>query len=238
MFEGSTRGTKRFADGSASFAVRGVASRCPHVVVPEFLGADVVRRLLQYVEDRRGDFRPALVYRREQKASSVDLETRNCLRLEHVGPFEAALRSAVNGLLPTALAGLGLLDRHAAAREFEICAYGTGGGFKAHHDIMPGPPPRLVSCVYYFFRKPPAFTGGELRLHGWPVVGSATAEASKTIDIVPRCDMLAVFPSSLTHEVRPVVCPSAEWRDYRFSINCWAYRSEQDESAGDPPASS
>jgi SM-20-related protein len=202
----------------------GVEGRCPHFVVERFLGDAVVQQLLTHVDRRRAEFMPATVYRQQGQADIADVESRNCLRLAQIGPFESGIRTEIQRVLPTALMKLGLLDRQVIAREFEFCAYGHGGHFRAHHDILPHGRPRIVSCVYYFFREPAGFTGGELRLYGWPSPKASGAQDLPWIDIPARCDKLVIFPSGLKHEVRPVVLPSGDWGHHRFTINCWAYR--------------
>ena len=210
----------------------GVEGRCPHFVVEQFLGDAVVQQLLTHVDRRHAEFMPAMVYRQERQAAIADVESRNCLRLPQIGPFEAGIRTEIQRVLPAALKKLGLLDREVVAREFEFCAYGDGGLFRAHHDILPQGPPRIVSCVYYFFREPAGFTGGELRLYGWPSPKASGVQDLPWIDIPARRDNLVIFPSSLKHEVRPVVLPSGDWGHHRFTINCWAYRPKGARGSG------
>ena len=202
----------------------GVDGRCPHFVVEHFLGDAVVQQLLAHVDQKRAKFMPATVYRQQRQTDVADVESRNCLRLAQIGPFEAAIQTEIQRVLPSALMKLGLLDRQVVAREFEFCAYGNGGLFRAHHDILPQGRPRIVSCVYYFFREPVGFAGGELRLYGWPSPRASGVQELPWVDIPPRCDNLVIFPSGLKHEVRPVVLPSGDWGHHRFTINCWAYR--------------
>ncbi|HEY1506276.1 MAG TPA: 2OG-Fe(II) oxygenase [Stellaceae bacterium] len=183
-----------------------------------------MERLLDYVAQIRDEFQAAAVYRSGRPAGVADRTSRHCLRRPTIGPFEETLKPLVDALLPSALRLLGLFEPTAVAREFEFCAYGDGGLFAEHHDILPRGRPRIVSCVYYFFREPVRFAGGELRLYAWPQF-AASAE-SAWIDIAPVCDSLVIFPSALRHEVRPVRCPSNDWRDQRFTINAWAYRPD------------
>lgn len=207
-----------------SIELRGAECRCPHLVVPGFLGADTVQRLLLHVEEQRAAFKVATVYNRDSGGERLNSESRNCLRLADIGPFKSLMKEAVRAILPAAAATLGILGQPAEAYEFEFCAYGDGAFFDPHIDTLPMGSRRIVSCVYYFFREPACFTGGELRLHAWRRLASSDADPSATMDVVPQCDSLTIFPSSLRHEVRPIACPSGAWRDFRFAINCWAHR--------------
>jgi SM-20-related protein len=214
------------AERSTSLILGGSKERCPHLVARSLLGPPTVERLLEYVAQIRDEFRPAAVYRAGHAAGVADPTSRNCLRRPTVGPFEETLKPIIDAALPRALRTLGLLEPSAVAREFEFCAYGDGGLFAEHHDILPDRRPRIVSCVYYFFREPAVFRGGELRLFPWPGATRATGAEAAWVDLAPACDSLVIFPSALRHDLRPVRCPSEDWRDQRFTINCWAYRPD------------
>jgi SM-20-related protein len=210
-------------DTSRPLSLSGLERRCPHVVVERLLGEDLVEELLAYVEERCNDFKPATVYSREAREDRLNLESRNCLRLDDVGPFKETMKRAIGAILPSATLMLGILGPNPKPREIEMCAYGDGASVGPHIDTAPAGPRRVVSCVYYFFRQPAGFSGGALRLFGWPNVSSPASDESASIDVIPQRDSLAIFPSALRHEVRPIVCPTGEWRDYRFSINSWAH---------------
>ena len=208
---------------SRSTALRGVERRCPHVLVESLLGPELVQRLLHFVEKQRASFRPATVYNREVHEDGLNLGARNCLRLDDAGPFKTTLKQAVEEVLPAATKMLGILGPTPKPRELEICAYGDCASVGPHIDTSPSGPRRVVTCVYYFFHQPAGFTGGALRLFAWPNVAEPQTGVRSTVDFVPQCDGMIIFPSALRHEVRPIVCPSGDWRDYRFSINCWAH---------------
>jgi SM-20-related protein len=74
---------------------------------------------------------------------------------------------------------------------------------------------------------PRPFTGGELRLYGFPKWATPGERATPLpyVDIEPETDTLVIFPSWLRHEVRPVRVPSGAWSHSRFTINCWIHRA-------------
>jgi len=76
---------------------------------------------------------------------------------------------------------------------------------------------RAMTGVYYFHRQPRGFSGGALRIH--PIMNQAAGE--RFTDIAPDNDSFVLFASWVPHEVRPIACPSQQWLDSRFSINCW-----------------
>src|SRR2546423_5148826 len=120
-------------------------------------------------------------------------------------------------------------------KEFEITAYRDGGRFGAHIDTSEKlNRVRVLSCVYYFAATPCRFSGGELRLYGFPAASSKDAAAPPLVDLVPETDTLVAFPSWLRHEVLPVRVPSGAWAEGRFPFNCWIHRLSP--PAGEAPA--
>jgi hypothetical protein len=46
------------------------------------------------------------------------------------------------------------------------------------------------------------------------------------VDVEPRHNSIIFFPSEYMHEVMPVICPSREFVDSRFTINGWVRRPD------------
>jgi SM-20-related protein len=199
--------------------------RCPHIVYRDVLGADAAARLLDYVVAREADFKPASVRIRGKAEAALDYDKRNCLLLRDLGAFRAPIEVFVRGIGSEALSQLGLIEPSFEPAEFEISAHRDGGHFVAHLDTIDRlSDVRVLSCVYYFAANPRRFTGGELRLHGFPNPSASPSTARPMVDVVPETDTLVAFPSWLLHEVRPVQVPSRAWADSRFAINCWLHR--------------
>jgi len=201
-------------------------ARVPHLVFRDVLGPAWVHGLLGYVAGREADFRPAIVRDRQSGKQRVDKARRDCLALSDLGaardPFESFLRTAV----PRILAGLHLTETAVEPQEFAICAYGDGGHFAGHIDTNEVTDRvRVVSCVYYFAATPRQFSGGELRLYGFPPLSGGRGSDAPFIDITPETDTLVAFPSWIRHQVLPVRVPEDSWRDHRFTINCWLHRT-------------
>jgi Rps23 Pro-64 3,4-dihydroxylase Tpa1-like proline 4-hydroxylase len=201
-----------------------VAARCPHIVFRDVLGAERVAALLAHVSARRDDFTPAMIRNRRSGERLVDRDVRDCLYLRDLGVFEEPIKAFVSAIADRAVTMLGLIEPCVEPTEFEIAAYGDGGRFGAHIDTDERlGRVRVLSCVYYFAATPRRFSGGELRLYGFPTLSRAAA-AAPSVDIHPDADTLVVFPSWLRHEVLPVRVPSGAWADGRFTINCWIHR--------------
>lgn len=205
-------------------------ARCPHLVWQHVLGSETVAALLDYVNARAQDFRPGELRNRETGKLKIDYGLRNALYLLDVGPFAQPIERFVRGIAPEALAQLHVGEAAVVPREFELTAYGDGGHFGAHIDTDERRSRvRVLSCVYYFAASPRRFSGGELRLYGFPTLSAAKDAGPPFVDIAPETDSLVAFPSWLRHEVLPVRVPSGAWTYGRFTINCWLHRERPEE---------
>jgi Rps23 Pro-64 3,4-dihydroxylase Tpa1-like proline 4-hydroxylase len=95
--------------------------------------------------------------------------------------------------------------------EVQLTAHNDGDFFKEHVDGGTDETNnRLVTFVYYFYKAPKSFTGGELMIQG-----------SEQIRIEPINNMIVFFNPMSLHEVRKVHCPSKRFENSRFTLNGW-----------------
>lgn len=193
----------------------------PHGVVRDWFGAEGVARLIDYAAARRGEFQPSRVGNGEYRA--LNPERRKSEILKRLPGLETEVRDKVAALLPAMMARLQAPAFTPAKFEIELVAHNDGAFFARHIDtfVKNGPPStRVISAVYYFHRRPRAFSGGALRL-----MSLAGSDAPGTyVDVPPDNDTLVFFPSWYPHEVLKVSCPSGDFSDSRFAINCWVHR--------------
>ena len=108
--------------------------------------------------------------------------------------------------------------------EVQLTATNDGEYFRVHNDNTHGQVrSRRVTFVYYFHREPKSFSGGNLRLYASSTDGQRWRETADYVDIEPVQNRLVVFPSFLMHELRPVVVPSGQFNDGRFTVNGWIH---------------
>jgi SM-20-related protein len=196
---------------------------CPHGTIRSLFGLQTVSAMLDYVVEHEADFTPGILRKRGSPERRVDPAVLNSRVRLGLGPFQERVATIMRAVAPIAVARLGLIEPVVEPREFEFASYGDGGHFKVHLDTTDqAHRMRILSCVYYFAARPRRFTGGVLRLHGFPQP-SGIGERP-TVDITPETDMLVMFPSWMEHEVLPVKVSSGAWIDHRFSINCWIHR--------------
>lgn len=193
------------------------------VVVDEFLPPDERQEMLDWALAHEHRCVPGAV-------SSGDSSSRRNLVIAGFGGTARA-RKVENRLLvhyPLVARHLGLPVVPLERAESQLTAGNDGDYFLAHADDGADPETvsRYLTCVYYFFRDPKGFDGGNLRLYADASHGeSASADARfREIDVVDN--RLVVFPSGTIHEILPVRCSSGVFADSRFAVSCWLHRAE------------
>ena len=205
-------------------------------VIPQALGPQLRDRLLEYAFNNEHRFDKSVLGTSE----STDASVRHSLSLPDLGEHRAAIEKRVAAWIPGLLADLGVTPFQSTGFETELLAYGHGAFFQRHIDLYAGAArsatgaDRLLSIVYYFFREPRGFEGGVLRLHTG--AGLPQGDGERYVDISVEQDMAVAFSSWLPHEVLGVRCPTGEFRDSRFSINCWALRARSQQTRATPAA--
>lgn len=142
-----------------------------------------------------------------------------------LGCVETPFVEAVHARLDEIYRVLGLRPFAPVRSEVELVAHGDGAMFTKHVDTMTRENrplrdgDRIVSVVFYFHREPKGFTGGEIAVYP---MGQGSPQL-----IEPRNNRMIAFPSFTMHEVLPVSCPSGDFADSRFAINCWLHRARR-----------
>jgi SM-20-related protein len=189
----------------------------PYRVLPDFLQPAEVESLLAHVAARQSAFAATRVG--PANNGRIDPALRVSASLKDLGEFKALLKARLRGMAEALIADLRVSPFVTTSIELELVAHGDGAFYRRHIDTGWGterPQIRVISGVYYFHRQPQGFAGGALRLH-------AIGDPDRCLDVEPVHNTLVVFPSWAPHEVRPVSCPSGQFMDSRFAINCWLY---------------
>ena len=201
-------------------------------VLPGFMGEAFAARLLNFAIASEASFVSTRVGKDEGK---LDERTRRSLKLAISQEYVVLIEQAVGNSLPHILNELGIRPFPVASYEIELVGHGDGGFYHRHIDTFTGSDrsrsgDRVVSCVYYLHSRPKRFSGGALRLYPLP---TRVAPVPEPIDVMPEHDTLVAFSSWMPHEVMPTVCPTKQFEDYRFSINCWVYQQSEPVAAQD-----
>ena len=199
-----------------------------HGIIPEFLGEGLVAGLLGHVSANQSRFASSRVLEQSHVVEAeghVDAAVRISSRLADLGAFREQMEQRLLDRLPGLVTDLGLKPFDPTRIELQLVAHGDGAFYKTHIDTFStadgsAASRRVISAIYYFSRLPKGYSGGELRLYDIRSIGD---NLSAFTDIEPRRDCLVYFSAWQPHEVRPVRCPSGEFMDSRFAINCWIH---------------
>jgi SM-20-related protein len=189
-------------------------------IMHEFLGPEIRSLLYQFACANKERFAPTLVGANSELKKMVRVSH----RLTELGAMREVLEQRVSAEVPRLVADLRLTPFKPSGYEIELVAHGDGAFYGRHLDLFTGSErtdpggDRLISVVYYFYREPKSFKGGELRLY--PLPSPASPEELR-LEILPEQDTAVAFSSWMAHEVMPVSCPSCAFADSRFSVNCW-----------------
>jgi SM-20-related protein len=193
-----------------------------HGHVANWLGPQMVARLLEFTQTQRDRFRETSVWNVAKGENEIDQTMRRSWKITELGKLQNEIEARAHAQLPEICTQLGAARFEPSKLEIEVVAHCEGAFFSEHQDRISTFPlsSRLISAVYYFHRTPKSFSGGTLRIY--PIAGSKDSKAF--VEIEPINDTLIFFPSWFPHEVLSVSCPSRRFEDSRFAINCWFHR--------------
>jgi len=191
------------------------------VVIDDFLGVDEHQDMLAFAFRERNRFEPGTVDGR------VHPGRRNWVILNFGDLAHATL--IMNRLLvwfPLLANALNTPVFPIGRAEAQLTAGNDGDFYGAHMDTdgKDGLDERVMACVYYFFREPKEFSGGNLRLYDTVEYGGQRRRAESFQEIEPVSNRLVVFTSTTFHELRPIHCPSKDFENSRFAVTSWLHR--------------
>jgi SM-20-related protein len=196
------------------------AAYAPVVMLEEFLVAEELAGLMQYVDDHQKDFTATSIVGAKGD-SKIDLDYRRSRVLYDIGRYRDVFVNRILTHLPRVLAGLEHPKFRAPEVEVQLTATANGGFFRKHNDngadSLHG---RRITFVYFFHREPKPFVGGEFCIYGRNAANGQTRCAR----IAPAQNQMLFFISDYLHEVLPVQCVSNDLRDSRFTVNGWIHR--------------
>jgi Rps23 Pro-64 3,4-dihydroxylase Tpa1-like proline 4-hydroxylase len=200
------------------------APQTPIVIFDEFLVSEEWRRLLDFTFSRMPDFMRTQVIGSDG-ISYADNQTRRSHVLFDVGPYHQLFIDRLMAFFPHVLARLN--HQWFPVRHVEVQLTGTGNGefFRMHTDDGADEvKTREITFVYFFYREPRPFSGGELRIYDTYRNSGRSLPTGPYRIVYPLQNQVVFFPSGCLHEILPVGCPSGDFADSRFTINGWLHR--------------
>lgn len=199
-------------------------AQTPIAIFDEFLVAEEWRHLLDYTLGRTEAFAATQVIGANGE-SRLDQRYRRSKVLFDLGPYHQLFVDRLLTFLPHVVSSLG--DPGFSVSQVEVQLTGTNHQefFRIHTDNdsseVSG---RRLTFVYFFYREPRGFAGGELRIYDTQRENGQTTAAGPYHVIQPTQNQVVFFPSGCLHEVLPVGAPSGDFADSRFTINGWFHQ--------------
>jgi SM-20-related protein len=197
------------------------APQTPIAVFDEFLAAEEWRRLVDFTINQAQAFAATQVIGSDG-SNRLDERYRRSRALFDLGPFHQLFSDRLLHFLPYVVSRLG--DSGFAVSQMEVQLTGTNNQefFRIHTDNDSGEVSgRRITFVYFFFREPRGFEGGELCIYDTYRDNGTAKQAGPYHVINPAQNQVVFFNSGCLHEVMPVSCQSGEFADSRFTVNGW-----------------
>jgi SM-20-related protein len=228
MSKKQTRQSKN--SGGARESTGGSNKSLPVFIKRDFLTKSELRGLTGYVLTHESDFTQSSVIPDGVPEGANDPSYRKSRVLYELGEYGTLIQERLLAILPDALR---LFDHEPfplSHLDVQITASNDGDFFKVHQDNSMVEPldisRRAISFVHYFNSEPKAFTGGQLRFYDSEDGEIESSKEKRIMTITPSQNTLVLFPSSYSHEVLPVRCPTRKFANSRFTANGWFIREE------------
>ena len=190
----------------------------PYVQIDNFLTTEETNQLLEYVRQRESAFVPTNI-------STKETDYRRSMALYSFPEFSELIVNRIQAILPEIFSKLGMASFPVSQIECQMTSHNDGNYYKVHNDNgSPDTATRELTYVYYFYREPKPFAGGELLIYDSKIENNYYVKADSFKTVEPRNNSIVFFLSRYMHEVLPVRCPSKTFADSRFTINGWVRR--------------
>jgi Rps23 Pro-64 3,4-dihydroxylase Tpa1-like proline 4-hydroxylase len=192
-------------------------------MLDEFLVAEEWAGLMQYAFDHRDDFCATGVVS-VNGSHQVDRDYRRSSVLFDLGGYRDVFVQRILVHLPRVLSGLNYPEFPVSEVEVQLTATNNGEFFRRHNDNgADSLRSRLITFVYFFYREPRPFDGGEICIYDTSFEDGAYQTTGHCTVITPTQNQILFFVSDCLHEVLPVQCASNEIFDSRFTVNGWLH---------------
>lgn len=190
----------------------------PYVQMDQFLTAAEHQTLLQAAIQQASAFVPT-------QTTTDTPDYRQSMILPNLDGLADRVIERIEQVVPEVLRQLSLPALQISEIETQLTSHNDGNFYKLHNDNgSPDTATRELTYVYYFYKEPKPFSGGELCVYDSKIENNfyVAADSFQTVD--PRNNSIVFFLSRYMHEVLPVSCPSQDFADSRFTINGWIRR--------------
>lgn len=189
-----------------------------YLQLDHFLTVEEHQSLIDYVQQREADFVGTTTF-------TGEVNYRESVVLYSFPEYTELITYRIQKALPEIFQKLDLKPFQISQIEAQLTAHNDGNFYKIHNDNgSEDTVTRELTYVYYFYREPKPFTGGELVIYDSKVENNYYVQADTYQTVEPRNNSIVFFLSRYMHEVLPIRCPSQQFADSRFTINGWIRR--------------
>ena len=213
-------GSEIFQARQAPFAGRISSSPGRYALFYDVFSSELVNLLLSKAEELEGSYAKPHLHADGALADREYYRSYLAIRRFYFPAFLQRLWE----LLPHALERMGLPFFSVRNIECRLSAYRAGDFIALHQDRNTFPLrgcTRHLTFVYYFFREPKRFQGGDLVLYGDRLPPHSDGPCDQ---IGCTNNTLVFFWPSTVHQVTPIECASGQIADSRFTIGGWLHK--------------
>jgi len=187
--------------------------------IDNFLTAAEKNKLIKYVLAKESEF--------VTTSTSTNAEDyRRSMVLHSFPEFSELMVNRIKAILPDVLRKLNIPSFGLGEIEAQLTMHNDNNFYKLHNDSgSPETATRFFTYVYYFYREPKAFSGGELLIYDSKIENNFYVADDTFRTVEPRNNSIVFFLSRYMHEVLRVSCPSKAFADSRFTINGWVRKA-------------
>ncbi|MFN5981358.1 MAG: 2OG-Fe(II) oxygenase, partial [Pseudanabaena sp.] len=159
-----------------------------YALINEFLSPSQLSELLRYSINKQPEFIPTT-------NSANDPSYRRSFYLPYFPEFSELMINLVWKITPQILTHLGMSNFAIGQIESQMTAHNHGNYYKIHNDNgSPDTATRSLTYVYYYYREPKAFTGGELVIYDSKIENGFSVAAKSHKVIQPQNKTIIFFP--------------------------------------------
>jgi Rps23 Pro-64 3,4-dihydroxylase Tpa1-like proline 4-hydroxylase len=187
--------------------------------IDNFLTSAEKNKLIKYVLAKESEF--------VTTSTSTNAEDyRRSMVLHSFPEFSELMVNRIKAILPDVLRKLNIPSFGLGEIEAQLTMHNDNNFYKLHNDSgSPDTATRFFTYVYYFYREPKGFSGGELQIYDSKIENNFYVADATFRTVEPRNNSIVFFLSRYMHEVLRVSCPSKAFADSRFTINGWVRKA-------------
>jgi Rps23 Pro-64 3,4-dihydroxylase Tpa1-like proline 4-hydroxylase len=210
--------------GTGRFAVDPALENPVVLPMENFLTAAEYQEFLDYIFSQEAKFESGTIIERGAQTPVVNERVRRAKTLDDLGQFETIFAQRIKENLSEVLRRLKYEPFPIDHIELQITASGDGDYFRIHQDRDENST-REITFVYFLYREPRRFSGGELRVFETTLMDGRPVPTDQQQTLAPSQNLGVFFPSRHEHEVLPTRVPTKAFADSRFTVTGWIHGS-------------